>query len=187
MSHIQLPDATFYLFLLSNDRDAALKVKAAGCCFCAGPLDNAPYQRKPRHTPADLPDEFNTVFSLCCRHEGCRKRAPPPSFRFFGRRVYLLFILIKACADGGRDAKGLIAENARSWGVSRQALRSWYEFWRVNFVNSGFWRVSKGILPTSFEEVSIPELLLKSFGCTSYSEEPWRKLVQFLSTYNHQN
>lgn len=185
MSHIPLPDASFYLFLLSNDRDAALKVKAGGCSFCASPLDFAPYQRKPRHTLVNLPDEFNTVFSLCCRQERCRKRTAPPSLRFFGRRVYLLFILIKACSDGVRGADGLIAKNARSWGVSRQALRSWYEFWRVKFSNSGFWRASKGILPTSFGEISIPDLLLKSFDCTSYLDEPWRKILQFLSPYNH--
>jgi hypothetical protein len=185
MSHIQLPDSSFYLFLLSNDKDAAFKVKAEGCCFCGGQLDFATYQRKPRHTPTDLPENFNTVFSLCCRQEGCRKRTPPPSLRFFGRRVYLLFILIKACSDGGRSPEGLIFKNALAWGVSRQALRSWYKFWRVTFSNSGFWRVSKGILPTSFGEISIPELLLKSFGCGSYLDEPWRKLLQFLCAYNH--
>ena len=186
MSHIQLPDASFYLFLLSNDKDAALIVKAGNCPYCAGPLDNAPYQRKPRHTLDDLPDEFSTVFSLCCRQDGCRKRTTPQSLRFFGRRVYLLFILIKACA-GGRSTESMLSKNARSCGVSRQTLRSWYEFWRVKFSKSEFWRVNKGILPTCFEEVSIPDMLLKSFDCLSYFDGPWRKLLQFLSPYNHKN
>ena len=187
MSHIQLPDASFYLFLLSNDKDAALRVKAGCCSFCAGPLDNAPYQRKPRHTLDDLPDEFSTVFSLCCRQDGCRKRTTPPSLRFFGRRVYLLFILINACGNGGKSGESTLSKNARSWGVSRQALRSWYEFWRVKFSQSGFWLVNKGILPTCFEEMSIPDMLLKSFNCPSYLDGPWRKLLQFLSPYNHKN
>lgn len=187
MSHIKLPDASFYFFLLSNDKDAALRVKAGGCPFCAGPLDNAPYQRKPRHVLDGLPDEFSTVFSLCCREAGCRKRTMPPSLRFFGRRVFLLFISINACADGGRSGESMISKKARSWGVSRQTLRSWHEFWRVKFSNSGFWRANKGMLPTSFDEISIPELLLKSFGCGSYLDEPWHKLLQFLSVYNHRN
>lgn len=184
MSHIQLPDASFYLFLLINDKDAALKVKADACPFCSSPLDNAPYQRKPRHTPEGLPEDFNTVFSLCCRRDGCRKRTTPPSLRFFGRRVYLLFIMIRACACGGRSPEGLLAPRARAWGVSRQALRSWYEFWRTRFSESGFWRLNKGLLPTSLGELSVPELLLTSFECNSYLCDRWRKLLRFLSFYH---
>ena len=187
MSHTLLPDTSFYLFLLKNDKDTALEIKAVSCPFCSGPLDHASYERKPRNTPAGLPDEFNTVFSLCCRRDGCRKRITPPSLRFFGRRVYLLFIMIKSCADCGRNPSGLIATKARLWGMSRQALKRWYEFWQNTFSLSGFWRFSKGLLPINSGDLPLPEHLLQSFRCLFFAPEHWLKLLQFLSPYHQKN
>jgi hypothetical protein len=59
-----------------------------GAALLRGPLHCAHYMRKPRGGPPDLREAFEVRFSLCCGHEGCRRRVLPPSVRFWDRKVY---------------------------------------------------------------------------------------------------
>ncbi len=96
-----LQDSRHFEFLLSVDTDLAAEARRSGC-ECGGVLHSAHYERKPRGGPAALGPESAKRFSFCCATEGCRRRATPPSLRFFGRKVFLgvLVVLVPVLRDG---------------------------------------------------------------------------------------
>jgi hypothetical protein len=101
MYHDLPASASFWSFLLTVDEDLAEETRKKGCP-CGGCLHSANYQRKPRGTPAQLPEPQRLRLSFCCDRDGCRKRATPPSVRFLGRKVYLgaIVVLISAMRQG---------------------------------------------------------------------------------------
>ena len=80
--------------LLACDRDLADERQRQCCADCGARLDVANFNRKPRGRPLKLGPEHNRRFSFCCRRDGCRGRATPPSLRFLGRRVYVAAIVV---------------------------------------------------------------------------------------------
>ena len=95
-------------FLTRVDPAEAAACRAAGCPRCGGALHSASYPRKPHGLAAGLRDDIRR-FSLC--RSVCRRRAQPPSVRFFGRRFYVgaLFLLVSTLALGGGAARGATA------------------------------------------------------------------------------
>ena len=93
--------ARFWSFLFAVDRDLAQKTRGS-TCPCGGRLHAANYLRKPRGTPARLPEAQCIRLSFCCDRDGCRKRVTPPSVRCFGPKVYLgvIVILISTMRQG---------------------------------------------------------------------------------------
>jgi hypothetical protein len=93
--------ARLWSFLFAVDRDLAKKTRT-NACPCGGRLHSANYLRKPRGTPARLPEAQCIRLSFCCDRDGCRKRLTPPSVRFLGPKVYLgiIVILISAMRQG---------------------------------------------------------------------------------------
>ena len=85
----------------SSDEDLAAETRNKGYP-CGGRLRCANYPRKPKSTPAQLPERQRIRLSFCCDRDGCRKRATPPSVHFLGRKVYLtaIVILISAMRQG---------------------------------------------------------------------------------------
>src|SRR6266481_3167262 len=101
MSHNLPRAASFWLFLFAVDKDLAEGLRKQACP-CGGRLHDANYLRKPRGTPAQLPEPLRLRLSFCCDRDGCRKRATPPSVRFLGRKVFLgaIVILVSAMRQG---------------------------------------------------------------------------------------
>ena len=90
MFHDWLADDKFFEQLDREDARIAARLKAGGCRFCGGRLDQADYPRKPRGGWVGAAGESLTRRrSCCCAREGCRRRATPASLVFLGRRVYL--------------------------------------------------------------------------------------------------
>lgn len=145
------------------DRELAEAARERGC-FCGGRLDSARYPRKARGVPEELNEAFSSRHSFCCAREGCRKRTTPPSFRFLGRRVFVgaVVVLMTALRQGVTPAR---ARKLRDWvGVSRRTLERWREWWRREFVQTGFWKAARGRLRSAVEEQRLPLSLLEAFG-----------------------
>ena len=81
-------DGNFWQHLLRVDLARAEQVRRGGCEDCGGPLDRSDYPRKPRGELGEAAAAYARRVSFCCRREGCRYRATPPSLRFLGRKVY---------------------------------------------------------------------------------------------------
>lgn len=121
----------FFVVLEACDLAITLRVAAARCPTCGGPLHRGDFGRKPRGgLIAAAGEAFVLRFSLCCGRHGCRKRATPPSLRFLGRRVYLGAVVLLACVM--RQAIGTRAAT----GVPAQTVRRWLGWWRGPFLGT---------------------------------------------------
>jgi hypothetical protein len=152
-----------------------MAARRGGCKECGGRLDSSPYPRKPRGVSTALPPGYDRRFSLCCAVGGCRTRHTPPSVRFLGRRVYLgaVVVLATAMQHGATPAR---AERLRElFGVSRETLARWREWWRSIFVESAFWKLAKARLSPPADEGGFPLSLLERFG-----DDPQERLLRLL-------
>ena len=129
--------ARFWWFLFTIDQDLANAIRENGCS-CGGRLHSADYPRKPRGTPASLPELLRIRLSFCCDRDGCRKRTTPPSVRFLGRKVYLgaIVILISAMRQGPSPRR--VRELSARFGVDQRTIARWQVFWREHFPQSTF-------------------------------------------------
>ena len=177
----ELPgDASFWLFLFSIDQDLAETARRQNC-RCGGRLHRAPYPRKPRGGPDDLPEEYCRRFSFCCDRDGCRKRVTPPSVRFLGRKVYLgaMVILISAMRQGPTPRR--VRDLSELCGADRRTIARWLTFWREHFPRTPFWKVARGRLVPAVDIVALPLSLLEAF-CRSHDAcQDWSRLLKFLS------
>jgi hypothetical protein len=109
-----LADARLCELLARIDADLAETVRRAGCRLCGAVLHRAPFPRKPRGGPTELPDGYDRRHSFCCAVDGCRTRHTPPSVRFLGRKVYLgaVVVLATALRHGRRARARLTCANA---------------------------------------------------------------------------
>ena len=157
-----LADARFHELLRSFDRDIAAQVRAAGCARCGGVLHSARFRRKPRGGPAGLGEDYDQRLSFCCAADLCRKRTTPPSFRFFGRKVYLgaVVVLVSAMRQGATAARQLCA----LVGVSRRTITRWRAWWRRIFVASLFWRQASAAFMPPVDQERLPAALLDRFS-----------------------
>jgi hypothetical protein len=169
--HALLADARFYELLTKFDEDLAAQVRAQGCVWCGSRLHSACYRRKARGAPIDLGPAYEKRHSLCCARDGCRRRATPPSVRFFGRRVYLgaTFVLMMAmsCGLGVRRTARLHAE----LGVGLRTLRRWRKWWLEVFVQSRLWKHERARLMPPVEESELPAGLIERFARDGPSEQ----------------
>lgn len=150
-------NATLYEGLRQIDEELAAKVRSRGCGRCGGPLDKAEWQRKPRGY--DIPDKAAVRMGLCCRR--CRCRTLPPSALFLGRKVYLgavvlISIVVRQRHVGGSSA----AELKRLFGVSRETLRRWLSFFRLELPASPPWKVLRGRLSAAVRDDTLPDSFL---------------------------
>lgn len=155
-------DASFLRGLAEIDAAYGQKVQQAGCSWCAGPLDRADYPRKPRGELGTAAEAYDRRLSLCCRREGCRRRATPPSLRFLGRKIYIAVLVVVASAAGvrgdGRKGRGRVR------GVPARTVRRWLGWWQAVFALSSFWAEAKGFFSTPVPESELPSSLLSRFG-----------------------
>jgi hypothetical protein len=159
----------FHYHLLACDRDLGVRAQAAGCSFCPGPLHQAHYPRKPRGGPEGLDEEFNRRFSFCCYL--CRKRQTPPSFRFFGRRVYSGAVLLLISAMLG-DASPRRRRRLQSLcGADARTLGRWRQWWAVTFTRTSVWtEQSPRLALVGPPSLPIPRQLLRHQNRRSLAE-----------------
>ena len=158
-----LADSRFHDFLLACDRDLADDQHRQCCANCGGKLDVANYKRKPRGRPLKLGPEHDNRFSFCCRRDGCRGRATPPSLRFLGRRVYLAAIVVLiAIVQTGASASRLGRLNAII-PVPPRTIARWRQWWRRTFTSTPFWQIARARFMPPVVADALPGSLLERF------------------------
>jgi hypothetical protein len=159
-----LAEASFYDLLTKFDEDLAAQVRVKGCLWCGGRLHSACYPRKARGALIELGPQYEKRLSLCCEREGCRRRATPPSVRFFGRRVYLgatlVLVMAMSCGLGVRRTARLHAE----LGVGLRTLRRWRKWWQEVFVQSRLWKHERARFMPPVQESELPAALIERFA-----------------------
>jgi hypothetical protein len=164
MVHGYGANAKWFATLAEIDEISAQSVKEGGCTDCGGPLDRADYERKPRGDLGDAAGAFTRRRSFCCRREGCRHRATPPSVRFLGRKVYAAVIVVVASVVGrtqvlvGRGAPRQVEH------VPVRTVRRWLDWWSVAFALTRFWKEAKGFFAMPVDEAMLPGSLLARLG-----------------------
>lgn len=163
---------TLYQLLHRLDVDLAEEARLAGCRHCGGPLHRASYERKPRGGPDGLTDEVCVRMSLCCGHEGCRRRTLPPSALFLGRRVYWAGVIVLVVTLRQRRVEGLSAGRVqRELGVSRKTLRRWMAWFAEVFPTTPQWRRIRGLVVATIRDDALPTGLVAQFEATSADQE----------------
>ena len=180
MYHELLSSASLWVYLLAVDEDLAAETRNKGCS-CGGRLHCANYPRKPKGTPAQLPEPQLIRLSFCCDRDGCRKRVTPPSVRFLGRKVYLaaIVILISAMRQGPSPRR--VREISTRFGVDESTITRWQTFWREHFPQTPFWKVARASFLAVGEIVSLPYSLVDAFLRHHPPREGWILLLRFLS------
>lgn len=164
MSNHWLTGIEFWQALTRIDLARAEQVRQAGCQDCGGALDRSDYSRKPREELGEAAGEYARRVSFCCRRDGCRHRATPPSVRFLGRKVYVAARVIVA-SIAGRAALASGQRPQRSVeGVPARTVRRWLGWWQTVFALGSFWMQAKALLATPVEESELPASLLARWG-----------------------
>jgi len=180
MYHDLPRSASFWSFLLAVDEDLAEETRKKGCP-CSGRLHSANYRRKPRGTPAQLPEPQRLRLSFCCDRDGCRKRATPPSVRFLGRKVYLAAIVILVSAMRQGPTPRRVSELSKRFGADESTIARWQSFWREHFPQTPFWKVARAGFITLGKIVDLPYSLVDAFLRRHPPREGWILLLRFLS------
>ena len=180
MYHDLFRDASFWLFLLSVDRDLA-GIARQNACPCGGRLHRANYPRNPRGGPDDLPGEYRYRFSFCCDRDGCRKRVTPPSVRFLGPKVYLGAVVVLVAATRQGPSPRRVSELSRLFDVDRRTLARWQVFWREHFPRTPFWKVARARLVPAVDVTALPRSLTEAFVHRQDDRKGWSNLLRFLS------
>ena len=165
MSHKFLFNSSFHALLITIDRELAENERQKGCS-CGGTLHQASYPRSPLGLPVHLRTNYEDRFSFCCND--CRKRTTPPSVRFFGRRrsPAPLLLLISALMLSINEHR--LTQIKRHFGitVSESTWKRWRRWWREVFVDTAFWKQSRGLVPEPKKPVSMARRILSSFQGT---------------------
>jgi hypothetical protein len=180
MYHDLPRSASFWSFLLAVDDDLAAETRKKGC-LCGGRLHAANYLRKPRGTPAQLPEPLRLRLSFCCDRDGCRKRTTPRSVRFLGRKVYLgaIIILISAMRQGPTPRR--VRQLSERFGADESTIARWQIFWREHFPQTHFWKVARAGFVTLGKIVSLPYSVVDAFLRGHPPCQGWMLLLRFLS------
>jgi hypothetical protein len=144
--------------LLEMDCKIARWVARLGCQYCAGPLHQSNYRRKPRGArTAEAAEAFVLRYSLCCGREGCRRRTLPPSLRFLGRRVYVEAGVLVASVVSLLLGSVKAASDAVM--VPVRTLKRWGAWWTEAYPQSCAWQEIRSLLVPSPEQWLLPRSL----------------------------
>ena len=159
-----IADSRFHDVLLACDRDLASERQRQCCASCGARLDVANYKRKPRGRPLTLGPEHDQRFSFCCRRDGCRGRATPPSLRFLGRRVYVaaIVVLIAILHSGASPAR--IERLTAVIPVPPRTIARWRRGWRTTFTTTPFWQAARARFLPPLDHARLPASALERFA-----------------------
>jgi hypothetical protein len=170
-----LADARLYEMLAQIDADLAETARTAGCRVCGDVLHSAPFPRKPRGGPGELPGDYDRRHSFCCAGDGCRKRRTPPSVRFLGRKVYLGAVVVLATALRHGPTRTRAAYLRQLLGVDARTLARWRQWWRGTFAESPWWQAMRGRFAPPVPTSTLPGALVRRFP-----GDNWAPLVALL-------
>ena len=175
-----LHDASFFELLRRMDVDLAEETRLAGC-RCGGVLHFARYRRKPRGGPRSLPRECSVRESFCCSEEGCRRRSPPPSVLFLGRRVFygVVVVLVPILREGLTPRR--FRRLAKQLAVSRRTVRRWQRWWREMMPLTALWRQARADLAPGVSEASLPGSLVAAFSAATEGRDRLYAVLMWLS------
>lgn len=173
-----LADIRFHDFLLACDRDLAEERQRQCCASCGARLDVADFDRKPRGRPLKLGPEHNRRFSFCCRRDGCRSRATPPSLRFLGRRVYVAAIVVLIAILHSGASASRHARLSAVIAVPPRTIARWRHWWRDTFTATPFWRNARARFMPPVAADPLPGALLERF--TGDERERLIALLRFI-------
>lgn len=146
------------------DIDLARECQLAGCPYCAGPLHQASYQRKPRGGPDGIPDECLMRLGLCCGRQECRRRTLPSSSLFMGRRVYWGCVILVVMTLKQQRPDGVsIGRLTRLFQVSRNTIKRWMAYYRDVFPSSAVWQRLRGRVSSTVRDSELPGGLVRHF------------------------
>jgi len=158
------------------DEDLAAEAQSRGCPFCGGPLDRAPWLRKPRG--CDLPEVSCWRLGLCCR--SCRRRVLPLATLFWGRKVYWGAVVLVCVVMRQRRLDGWAASELRkAFGVSSETLKRWMAMFATEVPVSTEWRRLRGWVSAVVRDDGLPDQLLAYLEHTMKTGEA--ALAAFLS------
>ena len=179
MSHNFLFSSSFHAFLFTIDVEFINDDQKKGCCFCGGKLHRASYPRSPLGISPQQRHHYEKRLSLCCYT--CRKRATPPSVRFFGRCRFpgAIFLFISLLTQSINQYR--IEQLKRRLGVriSIRTWKRWRRWWCEQFIKSRFWLQAKGLIRTNASSLVYPRFFLSLFS--GVLQEKMILLLQFLS------
>lgn len=180
MSHISVPNASFYRFIQQIDLDIVKSAQAIPCSHCGDRLDRSDYGRKPRGVILNTDDDLRR-YSLCCRQDGCRKRFTCKSLRFMGRKVFLGFFILFASSLPKNAEGSSVHRVSKDLDVSPQTLSRWLKYWREDFSKSTFWRREQGLFLPPVVEDNYAAMLISRFSVQARDHHSWSTLLTFLA------
>lgn len=146
------------------DQNLAEGCRQSGCPYCNGILHYAPYYRKARGGPKDLPEEYSKRLSLCCSREECRRRVLPPSCLFQGRKVYWKAVILITMTLHQRRSGGVSANQLmRMFSISRKTIIRWLRYYHDVFPKSQEWQSVRGFIEVAVSDLRLPGSLLSYF------------------------
>lgn len=155
------------------DLDLAERARQEGCPYCGGRLHVANYERKPRGSPREIPDEYSLRLSLCCAEEGCRRRTLPPSCLFWGRRVYWAPVFLVVTTLRQQRVEGSSASKLkRMFGISHRTLLRWMAYFRQVFAETTVWKRCRERVGLWIDEQKLPSSVLMRFMAMHDEVEP---------------
>jgi hypothetical protein len=116
--------------------------------------------------------------SFCCRRDGCRHRATPPSVRFLGRKVYVGALVVVSSVAGLAAASLNRRRAPPVEGVPARTVRRWLTWWQTVFALGPFWLEARAFFATPVEVSQLPASLLAPFGRGAWGVE---KLLRFVA------
>jgi hypothetical protein len=169
-----------FSLLYRIDKDLAAQYRVKGCSYCAGPLHQANYPRKPRGGPNDLPEKYMIRNSLCCGRDGCRRRTLPPSCLFMDRRVYwgvviLVVMTLRQKRLHGASTKRLM----KMFMINRKTLFRWIQFFREVFPHTDRWQSLRGRISIKVRNAYLPGDFVEY--CIHKAANPMRGLIDCLA------
>jgi hypothetical protein len=159
-----LEKVSLFRILHHIDTDLCKQLRQKGCPYCGGPLHQSNYERKPRGGPKNIPDQYLIRQSLCCGRPECRRRALPQSCLFMGRRVYWgCVIIVVITFKQNRPHSASARRIQEMFGISRETLKRWIEYFRDEFPESLQWQRLRGRLASTVSNNKLPAELVHYF------------------------
>ena len=180
-----LHNKIFHELLLKIDHSLAQDVLEAGCQYCEGKLHVGDYPRQPHGLTSQFRDIYAERLSFCCSK--CKKRNTPPSVRFFGRYWYVapVFLLISALTRPLNDK--LIGKIYHFFNIRvfKSTIKRWRQWWNSVFASSTFWRQSKGIMPSTIADITLPtpRILMRLYG--DVTEDSLLETLKFITPISY--
>ena len=177
-----LKNKSLFYDLYTIDKDIAVQCRQMPCPFCGGTLHYANYFRKPRGEPDGVDEKCFIRFSLCCGNEGCRHRVMPPSCRFMGRKVYWYIVILVIVSDWQNKVRKInVFRLSKLFGISRNTIVRWIEFFKNIFPFSSQWQKLRGQASAFISNHDLPSNLVNYFvsikSCVKVGIISWLKFL----------